>query len=310
MRSRFLSALLLVLVIAFATAALQWNRARLVSPPDPAGDLLVTATHATWSDSGRVVHADVYLPAGRGPFPTLLFSPGFGVPIGSYSTFLTDVASHGFLVIAVPHPPIANADSAKLMDVEPLAARSLQSAMDYVIRTRSDSIIGRADTTRVAALGHSIGGAGAALACTDHRFKAAVDLDGSLYGRPVHEGVDCPFLLVERSLTRTDTSDAPVFYEDRSQGRLHEDSLLAHSKHVQWMTLDGLDHMSFTDAALSFRTNDWMEESLGLRMPAARAQRLACDLLVDFVSHELGVEQQSILIGDKLPRGVHQSGRR
>jgi pimeloyl-ACP methyl ester carboxylesterase len=307
MRSRVFSAFVLILIIAFATAGLQWNRARLVAPPDPAGDLLVTPTHTSWSDSGRVTRADVYLPAGRGPFPTLLFSPGFGTPIGSYSTFLTNIASYGFLVVAVPHPPIANPDSAKLIDVESLAAGTLQSAMNHLTRATDDSILARIDTTRIAAFGHSIGGAAAALACTDRRFKAAVDLDGSLYGRVVHEGVACPFLLVERSLSRVDTSDAPVFYEDRSQGRLHEDSLLAHSRVVQWITVDGLDHMSFTDPALTFRTTDWMKESAGLRLNAAGAQQLAADLTIDFLSHELGVEQQALLVGDKLPRGVHRT---
>jgi hypothetical protein len=285
----------LVLVIALTTAGLRWNSARVAPRPEPSGDLLVTPLHEPW--------ADVYLPAGHGPFPTLLFSPGFGTPIASYKTFLTDIASNGFVVVAVPHPQLADPDNAQLFDIAPLAGQSLVTALDSL---RHGSLLARVDTSRIAAVGHSIGGAGAALACADPRFRAAVDLDGSLYGRVVHEGVACPFLLIERSLTRMDTTDAPVFSEERSQGRLHEDSVLAHSRLVDWVTIDDLDHMSFTDQGLAFVSANWLKETAGLRLNAARSQRIAADLTLGFLAQQLDVKLERPHIDDRLPDGVHR----
>lgn len=296
-RVRVARALGLTLVIALTTSALAWNSARLAPRPEPRGDLLVRRQREGW--------ADIYRPAGRGPFATLFFSPGFGVPIGDYTTFLTEVASNGFLVIAVPHPAVADPATAQLYDFVPLAERSVAEAMD---RLSQDTLFAHVDTSRIAVAGHSIGGAAAALACSDPRFKIAVDLDGSLYGRVVHQGVACPFLLVERSLTRFDTVDTPVFHEERSQGRLHEDSLIAHSSLVEWVTIDGLDHMSFTDSGLAFGSSNWVKEAAGLRMNAALSQRITAALMLDFLARRLDVKLEGRGMGS-LPNSVHRVTR-
>ena len=293
-----LQALLLIGIIGFTTAGLSWNRARRADPPQPSGGILVSHGTVHWLDSGRVLRARAYVPAGRGPFPTLLFTPGMTVAVDSYSTFLTDFASRGFLVIAIPHPRFRNLNETPLHEAQPVFAQATVTALDGLLAARhsGDSIAARIDTMRIAAVGHSIGGAGAGAACAlNRRIRAAVDFDGSLYGRVVHEGVACPFLLVERAAgARIPFTEPPRFYEERAQGQLHQDSVFAHSRAMQWATIDGLEHMSFTDRSLRFQTDRWSREFARLQLPAARAQRMAVNLGVGFLAAQLDLDMTPI----------------
>jgi len=47
---------------------------------------------------------DVPLPAGKETFPILFFSPGMGLPVCSYSAQLENLASHGYVEVALEHP--------------------------------------------------------------------------------------------------------------------------------------------------------------------------------------------------------------
>ena len=308
MRNRVQTLLLLLVLVTAVTIAFAWNAARLASQPPPSGPMSVERRTVSWADSAGVVRADAYLPAGRTPVPIVLFSPGFGVAVGRYATLLTDIASHGYLVVAIPYRPIVNPDSARLIDVAPVAARTLVQALDAIASARrgNDSTFLRADTALVAAIGHSIGGAAAAEACTeDDRIRAAINFDGSMYGRVVHEGVACPFLLIEGSLGLSDTlGKSPRFYEDRNQGVLHQDSVRSHSRHMIWLTIDRLDHMSFTDDALRFGTSSWFREATGLRLSARRAQQVSVDLAADFLQTVLSAPPGVIPAGRALPPGV------
>ena len=308
MRKRVRTLLLLLVAMAAATTAFEWNAARIAPPPVPSGSMVVERRTVSWAHSTGVVRADVYVPAGLAQVPIVLFSPGFGVAVSHYGTILTDIASHGYLVVAIPHPPIANPDRARLIDVAPLAARTLVRALDAIASAGrgNDSIFLRADTTRVAAIGHSIGGAGAAQACMDdHRIRAVINFDGSMYGRVVHQGVPCPLLLIERALELSDAlGKSPRFYEDRNQGVLHEDSVRSHSRDMTWLTVDRLDHMSFTDEALAFRTGTWFREASGLQLSARRVQRISVSLAVDFLQTKLSAPPGASPAGRAQPKGV------
>ena len=40
---------------------------------------------------------------GLGGYPAIVFSPGYGVPHALYTSLFEDLASHGFVVIALDH---------------------------------------------------------------------------------------------------------------------------------------------------------------------------------------------------------------
>src|ERR1043165_7000731 len=149
---RVLSALSLMLVIALATAAMSWNRARVAPLPEPSGEREVSLR--------RGADGDFYVPAGHDRLPTLVFSTGLGVKVAAYRTFLTELASHGFLVVAVDYPAVTVEDNSQFIPALPKISASVTAALDR-LTTGTDSLATRVDTTRVAAIGHSFGGGAA-----------------------------------------------------------------------------------------------------------------------------------------------------
>jgi hypothetical protein len=154
--------------------------------------------------------------AGR-PFPTLIFSPGFGESSLTYTAQLEDLASHGYIVIGIEHPfdtyavllaggrviPFAKAswDSAT---ARPKGAAAWQLAQVPLraadaVRTepaRTPRNHGGRDRPRecrgpgrIGAFGHSLGGMAVAGACrTDARIRACMNQDADYEGRPFDGG--------------------------------------------------------------------------------------------------------------------------
>lgn len=113
-----------------------------------------------------------------------------------------------------------------------------------------------------------------------------MDLDGTIFGEVVHSGMRQPFFLLRKRVV-IDPNDPPQFFEHRDQGNLHEDSVVAHATTLYWLTVDRLDHMAFTDAALA---------SAGSRKgstSAARIQDITTTYVLDFFGHYLSGRPRS-----------------
>ncbi|RFU30527.1 hypothetical protein B7463_g5820, partial [Scytalidium lignicola] len=152
-------------------------------------------------------------------FPIVLFSPGAGAPRLFYSIIAQYISSNGFIVITIDHPGdaelvefssgtvIYNAiTNLTLNDLTKSVVVRSQDASFVLDSLSQVSIVRRLipgacsgfDVPRVAMYGHSLGGAAAASAAYhDHRIVGAVDLDGSLFGSVVSDGLpkDSFFLL-------------------------------------------------------------------------------------------------------------------
>ncbi len=233
--------------------------------------------------------AIVWSPAGTGPFPTLLFSPGYGQKPAAYSTLLRDWARHGFLVIAIQHPDFPDPDNVELYDAELVIARQLSKVLTQVLheQTGQSTPFARIDPTRVGVIGHSIGGGAAAQVCAwDTRFRAGMNLDGTIFGPVIHTGMTQPFFLV-RQRVDVRPNDPPHFYENRDQANLHEDSVFSHSPTMYWLTVEGLDHMAFTDAALAPGVGARVQSAVGLRQSAEETQAMTTRYVLDFFGHYL-----------------------
>ncbi|SDH13481.1 alpha/beta hydrolase family protein [Nonomuraea jiangxiensis] len=170
-------------------------------------------------------HASLGAPVAAGRRPVLLFSPGDGGNRTDNTALTQELASHGYVVVALDHPgdglEVQRLDGSliersKPEPADPDAAPHLSAGPQVAVRVadlravldalaRPDRFQGRVpaglatalDLGRVGAFGHSLGGATAAQAAAeDPRVDAAADLDGLVAGPVATKGLDKPFLIL------------------------------------------------------------------------------------------------------------------
>jgi predicted dienelactone hydrolase len=143
--------------------------------------------------------------------PVVLFSPGFGVEGELYAGLVEDLASHGYVVVAIAHPhdasivqfpdghvvvPSSQMDIAAALTVRVADTRFVLTQLARL--DRSGPFAGLLDLDHVGMFGHSLGGAAAASTMlVDPRIRAGADLDGLMFGRVRTSGLSRPFMLMK-----------------------------------------------------------------------------------------------------------------
>jgi pimeloyl-ACP methyl ester carboxylesterase len=174
----------------------------------------------------------------RGPFPLVVFAPGFLICADDYSHLLETWASAGYVVAAVNFPH-TNCDASAQTDESDLVNQphDVSYVLDSLLALNAqpgNALSGLLNPLEVAAVGHSDGGdTAAALAantcCTDHRLTAVAVLSGQEWPMPgqyfAHKTV--PMLFVQGS---ADTVNAPstnllMYLADRAPARYYFDLL-------------------------------------------------------------------------------------
>src|SRR5712691_7928212 len=261
------------------------------------------------SFGGVATHATVGTPisAAQKTWPVLLFSPGLSLPREMYTALCADLASRGYVVVALsapyesavsvlagghvvgqtthpdvmgppPHPALE-----RLIDIRTADSRF---ALDQLSRLThlepSSPLAGHLDLEHVGIAGHSIGGATAVqVMAGDRRFKVGVNLDGKLFGKEAEARLDQPFLWIQSGDAKT---------AEYRQGR---DRLLNGLRDSgSLVTVRGSTHISFTDSP-SYLT------SLGRRLAGgasvgsisvAAMTAMTGDTIAAFVGPALGVK--------------------
>jgi predicted dienelactone hydrolase len=199
----------------------------------------------------------------RSRWPVLLFSPGLSVPREQYTALVTDLASRGYVVVAVSYPyesavsvlangqvvgqtvhpdvmgPPPHPEVQRLIDIRTADSSFVLDQLSHLARLDPASpLVGRLDLRHVGFVGHSIGGATAVqVLASDPRFNVGVDLDGKLFGAERTAHLEQPFLWIQ--------SDGPQSAE-YVQGR---DSFFRGLRGAgALLTVKGAVHMSFSDA--------------------------------------------------------------
>jgi len=171
---------------------------------------------------------DAPISLARTTYPVLIFCPSWHGQRGQNFFQVAELVTQGFIVVGIDHPygsavtvfTDGRVARARLVPFQDLSSeQTLQDSNDYIDRqlrvrvgdvefvvaqlekynsTKSKNLLsGRLDLSRLGIFGYSFGGAVAAQACwQDKRFKAGIDLDGSIFGEVANDGVRQPFLFL------------------------------------------------------------------------------------------------------------------
>ncbi|KAI9041143.1 PAF acetylhydrolase family protein [Aspergillus affinis] len=247
-------------------------------------------------------------PRGRHiPFPVVIFSPALGTTRLFYNAIAQSVASAGYIVVSIDHPydteflefpdgsvvTAANISDAQIpLDVD-TRARDVMFVLDQL-----STKVGVASllpgvrsaglrTRRVAMYGHSLGGAATAEAIRlDRRIVAGANLDGSMFGPVVQEGLRGSFLLFghENKTQTTDPSWAE-FWSNLRDWRLELE--LAQAQHYTFSDLPYL----FKLLGLPVQNIPAMQKRIGT-LDGLRAFEIVHQTVISFLG--FGLRQTSM----------------
>lgn len=210
----------------------------------------------------------------RGKHPLVVLSPGFTLHRATLTTLAETLASHGYLVALVDHAyesfgtafpgqegssrirtcvacekveeaPNGDAGEKKVLAE---AARDRAADISFVIDEltarprpgdgRRHDYAALIDTRRIGAAGHSLGGNAAAVAAgTDHRVRAAANLDGTFFAPVPSAGTGRPVLMLGTRKDHNPRAEDATW--PRQWHRLHG--------WKRWLTVADSGHLTFTD---------------------------------------------------------------
>ncbi|HEU4962243.1 MAG TPA: alpha/beta fold hydrolase [Bacilli bacterium] len=236
-------------------------------------------------------YKDAALSNQRNQYPVVLFSHGLGRARWEYQSITRELASHGYIVVSVDHTdfnlgtefkdgrfvPIAHLvpDFTKMDEyINQIWVKDLQFVIRQLVKVNqhdeAHNFKGKLDLSKIAAVGHSFGGAAAARALQlEPKIKAAIDLDGSLVGLTGKSGkMEKPFAFIKTEDHAGDLNGVNEYptppgmdpkviqdqmeayrirYEQAIQGDDAYDITIAGTRHKDH---PHNDHMSFTDHPL------------------------------------------------------------
>ncbi|ADW67148.1 alpha/beta hydrolase family protein [Granulicella tundricola] len=213
----------------------------------------------------------------EGPFPVILFNGMWGGRRTQDTFLMEDLASHGYVVVAVDHP--GNAARVEMADGQ-VVYSTMKTAIDTIpgrtpqqIRATWEKELavwvddnrfvldelermnaggwatGRLDVRNVGALGHSFGGAASfALLGADARVRCAINMDGWSFGGLDHRTTQPILLMYEDSYKGNQPGAGAEWELDTADKALVDQSLQSFGGTRVYIT--GTRHADFTDATL------------------------------------------------------------
>ena len=271
-------------------------------------------------------------PAQGAPWPVLLFSPGIDGPPVFYTSLLEELASRGWVIVALWHPYTTSRtrfpdgrivkaaheangaawegpDEAREVAKQRISsewAKDMIQALDEVVRRNENDPewAGRLDLARVGAFGHSFGGQNAAAAMTlDTRIRAGMNFDGTAVYRPIIErGVTGAFAFVYDTFEppwaslRRDNKPVETWWAEWALRNCPE-AIRRNAEPCYIFQIDGISHEGFsTDLPLFKPLFPWaITEDMVGTVPAREVLDIVTDLVDAFFRQSLMGEDQDLL---------------
>ncbi|MFF8279621.1 alpha/beta hydrolase family protein [Streptomyces lateritius] len=206
-------------------------------------------------------HSAVDVRPAPGRHPLVVLSPGFGMPRFTLTSLAVDLASRGYVVASLDHAYESSGTSVPGGRTLTCVACTVMEENDWTkghlvtgaraadTRFVLDRLTGprptwryasSIDRTRIGMAGHSIGGASAVSAmATDPRIDAGVNMDGTFWDTLPADGLGGrPFLLL----------GTDEFHRPGGGDTSWDTTWAALSGEKHWLTVDGADHLGFSDA--------------------------------------------------------------
>jgi predicted dienelactone hydrolase len=298
-----------------------------VYPLDPFFDALPVATSSNFEAYGLDRAYQEPAVAAGGPYPLVMFSPGWGAAAYDHTYIGTRLASHGVIVAAVTHYGDGTTfNSSEPYDHLALACynrpRDVSAALDAMLdrnATSGDPLYGLIDPSRIVASGWSLGGyasmvlaAGDDLVCDrtdvlpgwpippglcvpsypDTRFSAIIPLDGSNQNLHFYElaRVEVPTLAMGQEW---DALEAQFPGEASWQARQHA----AFAGHPSYrVDVNKANHVSFANLCESWQ----VVGDLGILPPSVVAELLGMycgpDVIEPLEAHRLVTQYMLALL--------------
>lgn len=227
-------------------------------------------------------YSNIQLSSKEQKYPVLIFSHGMTGFRGQNTFQVEELASYGYIVVGIDHPYDAAAtvypDGREILIKMP--SPSGFEALDRHMSLWTDDVsfildqleqlnkqddqelfTGRLDLDRIGMFGHSYGGATAAqMLLKDSRIKAAINMDGTLYGDPMPStGLTKPYLQMngEKSIDKSEFDnklDQAIAQSGKTKEEYEEfweETVRRRTNALQGggytMTIPHTSHMSFTD---------------------------------------------------------------
>jgi len=263
-------------------------------------------------------------------YPVLIFSHSLNGTKNQNTFEIEQLVSHGYIVVGIDHTyrstisvfpdgrvvPFVPQESNTIDYLDQINEEWVEDAkfvLDQVEKLAKNDpdhrFTDRMDLERIGMFGHSFGGATTTqMLMTDSRIKAAINMDGGLYGklRIPADGLKKPFLMMSADGTLAGTTHMSD-EEIASQGTTRMDldkffkDTFARQASVAaggnyWMTLKNMKHMGFSDMYL---ISPVFEKSEGVDVH--RVHQLINAYSLDFFDHYLKQRPLTLLdqtIGD------------
>lgn len=268
----------------------------------------------------------VKVSSARKRYPVIIFSHGLGRVAAHYTTFLENLASHGYIVVGVDSPFFSSA--LKMPEGRIIQNRSQRNqrqgareeeaviqAQDLIFvlnelerinqKETGIGLAGRLDLGRVGVFGHSRGGFTAPHACLlDRRFRACLNLDGySLTPDVMEKGIRQPYMHIEElapwlppptdeQLKQGNQTREEANKQALEAERRRERTFSKMSSGVYLVTVKGAMHNSFSDMPFIAP-----ERYSNIEINAERALTITNAYVLAFFDHSLQGRRQSLLKG-------------